>query len=49
MKLVNVSLNVIFGSLSIVCLSGIAYAVVVGSLNIIGLLVVKVINKIKNQ
>jgi hypothetical protein len=27
MKLVNVSLNVIFGSLSVICLSGIAYAV----------------------
>jgi hypothetical protein len=38
MKLVNVSLNVIFGSLSVMCLSGIAYAVVIGSLNIIGLI-----------
>ena len=27
MKLVNVSLNVIVGSLSVMCLSGIAYAV----------------------
>ena len=38
MKLVNVSLNVIFGSLSVICLSGIAYAVIVGSLNIIGII-----------
>jgi hypothetical protein len=38
MKLVNVSLNVIFGSLSVICLSGIAYAVIIGSLNIIGLI-----------
>ena len=38
MKLVNVSLNEIFGSLSVMCLSGIAYAVVIGSLNIIGLI-----------
>ena len=38
MKLVNVSLNVIFGSLSVMCLSGIAYAVVIGSLNIKGLI-----------
>ena len=38
MKLVNVSLNMIFVSLSVVCLSGIAYAVVIGSLNIIGLI-----------
>ncbi len=38
MKLINVSLNVIFGSLSVICLSGIAYAVIVGSLNIIGII-----------
>ena len=38
MKLVNVSLNVIFGSLSVICLSGIAYAVIVESLNIIGII-----------
>ena len=38
MKLVNVSLNMIFLSLSVVCLSGIAYAVVIGSLNVIGLI-----------
>lgn len=35
MKLVNVSLNVIFGSLSVICLSGIAYAVGVVIINII--------------
>ena len=27
MKLVNIGLNVIFGSLSVICLSGIAFAV----------------------
>ena len=35
MKLVNVSLNVIFGSLSIICLSGIAYAVGVVIVNLV--------------
>ena len=35
MKLVNVSLNVVFGSLSIMCLSGIAYAVGVVIINIV--------------
>ena len=38
MKIVNIGLNVIFGSLSVICLSGIAYAVIVGSLNIIGII-----------
>ena len=38
MKLVNVSLNVIMGSLSVVCLSGIAYAVGVVMLNIVGII-----------
>ena len=38
MKLVNVSLNIVFVSLSVICLSGIAYAVIVGSLNIIGII-----------
>tara|TARA_R100000697_G_scaffold63459_1_gene76340 strand:+ start:407 stop:523 length:117 start_codon:yes stop_codon:yes gene_type:complete len=38
MKLVNVSLNVIVGSLSVVCLSGIAYAVGVVMLNIVGII-----------
>ena len=35
MKIVNVSLNVIFGSLSVMCLSGIAYAVGVVLINLI--------------
>ena len=35
MKLVNVSLNVIFGSLSVICLSGIAYAVGVVIINLV--------------
>ena len=35
MKLINVSLNVIFGSLSVMCLSGIAYAVGVVLINLI--------------
>ena len=35
MKLVNVSLNVIFGSLSVMCLSGIAYAVGVVLINLV--------------
>ena len=35
MKLVNVSLNVVFGSLSIMCLRGIAYAVGVVIINIV--------------
>ena len=38
MKLVNVSLNVIVGSLSVVCLSGITYAVGVIMLNVIGII-----------
>ena len=38
MKLVNVSLNLIVGSLSVVCLSGIAYAVVVGTCNVLGII-----------
>ena len=38
MKLVNVSLNVIFGSLSVMCLSGIAYAVVIGTCNVLGII-----------
>ena len=38
MKLVNVSLNVIVGSLSVVCLSGIAYAVGVIMLNVVGII-----------
>ena len=38
MKLVNISLNVIVGSLSVVCLSGIAYAVVVGTCNVLGII-----------
>ena len=35
MKLVNISLNVLFGSLSVICLSGIAYAVGVVIMNIV--------------
>ena len=38
MKLVNISLNLIVGSLSVVCLSGIAYAVVVGTCNVLGII-----------
>ena len=38
MKLVNVSLNMIFVSLSVVCLSGIAYAVGVIMLNVVGII-----------
>ena len=38
MKLVNVSLNVIMGSLSVVCLSGIAYAVGIIMLNVVGIM-----------
>ena len=38
MKLVNVSLNVIVGSLSVVCLSGIAYAVGVVMLSVVGII-----------
>ena len=38
MKLVNISLNVIFGSLSVMCLSGIAYAVGVIMLNVVGII-----------
>jgi hypothetical protein len=38
MKLVNVSLNMIFVSLSVICLSGIAYAVVVGTCNVLGII-----------
>ena len=35
MKLVNISLNLIVGSLSVVCLSGIAYAVGIVMLNVV--------------
>ena len=35
MKLVNISLNVLFGSLSVTCLSMIAYAVGVVIINIV--------------
>ena len=38
MKLVNVSLNVIMGSLSVMCLSGIVYAVGVIMLNVVGII-----------
>ena len=38
MKLVNVSLNVIFGSLSVICLSGIAYAVGVVMFSVVGII-----------
>ena len=38
MKLVNIGLNVIFGSLSVICLSGIAYAVGVIMLNVVGII-----------
>ena len=38
MKIVNIGLNVIFGSLSVICLSGIAYAVVVGTCNVLGII-----------
>ena len=38
MKLVNVSLNVIMGGLSVLCLSGIAYAVGVIMLNVVGII-----------
>ena len=38
MKLVNVSLNMIFVSLSVICLSGIAYAFVVGTCNVLGII-----------
>jgi len=35
MKLVNIGLNVLFGSLSVVCLSGIAYATCVIIINLV--------------
>ena len=35
MKVVNIGLNVIFGSLSVMCLSGIAYAVGVVIINLV--------------
>ena len=35
MKIVNIGLNVIFGSLSVICLSGIAYAVGVVIINLV--------------
>ena len=35
MKLVNIGLNVIFGSLSVVCLSGIAFAVCTLIINLV--------------
>ena len=35
MKLVNISLNVLFGSLSVICLSGITYAVGLVIINLI--------------
>ena len=38
MKIVNIGLNVIFGSLSVMCLSGIAYAVGVVMLNVVGII-----------
>ena len=38
MKLVNVSLNIVFVGLSVMCLSGIAYAVVVGTFYVLGLI-----------
>ena len=38
MKLVNVSLNIVFVGLSVMCLSGIAYAVVVGTFNVLGII-----------
>ena len=38
MKLVNVSLNVIMGRLSVMCLSGIAYAVGIIMLNVVGIM-----------
>ena len=38
MKLVNVSLNMIMLSLSVVCLSGIAYAVGIVMLNVVGII-----------
>ena len=38
MKLVNISLNLIVGSLSVVCLSGIAYAVGIVMLNVVGII-----------
>ena len=38
MKLVNVSLNMIMLSLSVICLSGIAYAVVIGTCNVLGII-----------
>ena len=38
MKLVNVSLNIVFVGLSVMCLSGIAYAVGVIMLNVVGII-----------
>ena len=38
MRIVNVSLNVIVGSLSVMCLSGIAYAVGVVMLSVVGVI-----------
>jgi len=35
MKLVNASLNIVFGSLSVICLSGIAYATCVIIINLV--------------
>ena len=35
MKLVNISLNVLFGSLSVICLSGITYAVGLVIINLV--------------
>ena len=35
MKIVNIGLNVIFGSLSVICLSGIAFAVCTMIVNLI--------------
>ena len=35
MKVVNIGLNVLFGSLSVLCLSGIAYAVGVVIINLV--------------
>ena len=38
MRIVNVSLNVIVGSLSVMCLCGIAYAVGVVMLSVVGVI-----------
>ena len=38
MKIINIALNSMFIGLSITCLSGIAYAVVIGTCNVLGII-----------